>query len=66
MQRALQGEVSEFLGRVRYERVDETGSHRNGYKPRKVRTTAGTVELERPRVCDESRLGLGSRLLCKP
>jgi Transposase, Mutator family len=45
MQQALQGEVSEFLGRARYERADETGSHRNGYEPRKVRTTAGTVEL---------------------
>jgi hypothetical protein len=36
-------------------------SHRNGYEPRKVRMTSGTVELERPRVRDASRLGFESR-----
>ena len=38
-------------------------SHRNGYEPRKVRTTSGTVALERPRVRDASRLGFESRVL---
>src|SRR5918999_445158 len=50
LQQALEAEVSEFLGRARYER-------------RKVRTTSGTVELERPRVRDASKLGFESRVL---
>ena len=41
----------------------ETVAHRNGYEPRKVRTTSGTLELERPRVRDASRLGFESRVL---
>src|ERR671925_1347831 len=63
LQQALEDEVTEFLGRARYERAGETVSHRNGYQPRKVRTTSGTVELERPRVRDASRLGFESRVL---
>jgi putative transposase len=63
LQQALEDEVSEFLGRGRYERTGESVSHRNGYEPRKVRTTSGTVELERPRVRDASKLGFESRLL---
>jgi putative transposase len=65
LQQALEDEVSEFLGRARYERAEETVSHRNGYEPRKVRTTSGTVELERPRVRDASKLGFESRVLGK-
>lgn len=63
LQQALEDEVSEFLGRARYERADETVAHRNGYEPRTVRTTAGKVELERPRVRDASKLGFESKLL---
>src|SRR5918994_5819451 len=65
LQQALEDEVTEFLGRARYERAGEPVSHRNGYERRKVRTTSGTVELERPRVRDASRLGFESRLLGK-
>ena len=65
MQQALEDEVTEFPGRRRYERAEETVSHRTGYEPRKVRTTSGTVELERPRVRDASRLGFESRVLGK-
>jgi putative transposase len=65
LQQALEDEVTEFLGRGRYERIGEPVSHRNGYEPRKVRTTSGTLELERPRVRDASRLGFESRLLGK-
>jgi putative transposase len=65
LQQALEDEVTEFLGRRRYERAGEAVSHRNGYEPRKVRTTSGTVELERPRVRDASKLGFESRLLGK-
>src|SRR5215210_1827463 len=52
LQQALEDEVTEFLGRGRYE-------------PRKVATTSGTVELERPRVRDASKLGFESRVLGK-
>ena len=65
LQQALEDEVTELLGRARYERAEETASHRNGYEPRKLRTTSGTVELERPRVRDASKLGFESRVLGK-
>ena len=65
LQQALEDEVAEFLGRRRYERAGEPVSHRNGYERRKVATTSGTVELERPRVRDASKLGFESRLLGK-
>lgn len=63
LQQALEDEVTEFLGRGRYERAGETVSHRNGYEPRTVKTTSGRVELERPRVRDASKLGFESRIL---
>src|SRR5215204_4335364 len=63
LQQALEDEVTEFLGRARYERAGEPVSHRNGYEPRQFRTTSGRVELERPRVRDGSKLGFESRLL---
>jgi putative transposase len=63
LQQALEDEVSEFLGRARYERTDEPVSHRNGYEPRRVVTTAGPVELERPRVRNAQQLGFESRIL---
>jgi putative transposase len=63
LQQALEDEVTEFLGRVRYERTDEPVSHRNGYEPRRVVTTAGPVELERPRVRNARELGFESRIL---
>jgi putative transposase len=65
LQQALEDEVTEFLGRGRYARAEEPVSHRNGYEPRKVRTTSGSVELERPRVRDASKLGFQSRVLGK-
>jgi len=33
LQQALEDELSEFLGRDRYERRGEPVSHRNGYEP---------------------------------
>ena len=65
LQQALEDEVSEFLGRRRYERGGEPVAYRNGYEPRRVRTTSGAVELERPRVRDASKLGFESRVLGK-
>jgi putative transposase len=54
VQWALEAEVTELLGRVRYQRraeVDGVPGYRNGYgKPRKLTTPVGTVTLRRPRV----------------
>src|SRR5919198_1977881 len=63
LQQALEDEVSEFLGRARYERAIDPVSHRSGYEPRTVKTTAGPVELERPRVRNARALGFESRIL---
>ncbi len=57
LQQALEDEVTEFLGRVRYERASDPVSYRNGDEPRRVVTTAGPVELERPRVRHARELG---------
>lgn len=65
LQQALEDEVSDFLGRARYERAGDPVSHRNGYEPRTVVTTGGRVRLERPRVRDASKLGFESELLGK-
>jgi putative transposase len=54
VQWALEAEVTELSGRVRYQRraeVDGVPGYRNGYgKPRKLTTPVGTVTLRRPRV----------------
>jgi putative transposase len=63
LQQALEDEVSEFLGRGRYERAEETVSHRNGYEPRTVKTTSGAVRLERPRIRNARALGFESRIV---
>ena len=66
LQQALEDEVTEFLGRRRrYERAGETVSHRNGHEPRTVKTTSGSMNLERPRVRNASKLGFESRVLGK-
>ncbi len=54
LQTALEAEVTEFLGRTRYERragADEPreGS-RNGYSPLTIKTTTGPVTLGRPKL----------------
>ena len=63
LQQALEDELSEFLGRARYERAGRPLSHRNGYERRSLKTTAGALALERPRVRDASKLGFESELL---
>ena len=54
MQAALEAEVTEFLGRDRYQRTaaapDARPGARNGYRPVTVKTTAGPVTLERPKL----------------
>jgi Transposase, Mutator family len=65
LQQALEEELSEFLGRERYERRSEPVAYRNGYERVRVKTTAGPLELERPRVRNASALGFGSEILGK-
>ncbi len=54
MQAALEAEVTEFLGRERYQRCaacpDANDGSRNGYRPVTVKTTTGPVTLERPKL----------------
>ena len=71
MQQALEDELTEFLGRERYQRVDAAGgdggdaNYRNGYEPTTVKTTSGRLELERPRVRNATELGFESMVLGK-
>ena len=65
LQQALEEELTEFLGRARYERTGEPAVHRNGYEPTTVKTTAGALELERPRLRNQGALGFASALVGK-
>ena len=51
MQSALEAEVTEFLGRDRYARGERArAGMRNGYGDTTIKTTAGAVEVKRPKV----------------
>jgi transposase-like protein len=54
MQAALEAEITEFLGRGRYQRAaaceDGRPGSRNGYREVTVKTTAGPVTLARPKL----------------
>lgn len=52
LQQAMEAEVDEFLGRGRYVRagVDARPGMRNGHAPVTIKTTAGPVQLERPKL----------------
>jgi transposase-like protein len=65
LQRALEDELTDFLGRERYERRAEPVSHRNGYEPVTVKTTAGPLRLERPRLRNAAALGFCSQIVGK-
>ena len=65
LQQALEEELTDFLGRERYERCGEPVSHRNGYEGVTVKTTAGPLVLERPRLRNASRLDFASEIVGK-
>src|SRR5450755_771148 len=68
LQQALEDEVTDFVGRARYERVEGQGEviYRNGFaEPSTVRTTSGPTVIERPRVRDATRVGFESEVLGK-
>ena len=54
MRAALEAEITEFLGRDRYQRAaaceDARPGSRNGYREVTVKTTAGPVQLSRPKL----------------
>ena len=54
LQEGLEGEVTEFLGRDRYERREEDmpSGYRNGYRKRHLKTTGGTITVQEPRTRD--------------
>lgn len=63
MQTAIEAEVTEFLGRERYAHGERARSgSRNGHCPTTIKTTAGPVSIERPKLrgTDEA---FASRLL---
>ncbi len=65
LQQALEEELSDFLGRGRYERRGQPLAHRNGYEPVTVKATAGRLALERPRLRNASALGFASAIVGK-
>jgi len=52
LQRAVEDEVSAFLGRARYERTDDALGSRNGSRPRRVQTAEGELVIAMPQVRD--------------
>ena len=63
LQSALEAEVTEFLGRDRYARGErERNGSRNGYSPVSIKSTAGEVTLQRPKVRGAAEV-FASRLL---
>lgn len=66
LQSALEAEVTEFLGRNRYERrqvaKEARPGSRNGYSDLTIKTTAGPVTLQRPKVRGTTQ-AFASRLL---
>ena len=54
-QAAMNEEVQEHLGAARHERSGDRRGHRNGHKPRALKTRVGTLALEVPQVRDCDR-----------
>jgi transposase-like protein len=50
VQEAVEQEVTDFLGRERYERQPEPVGYRNGYKPGRIRSAEGDILLQVPQV----------------
>jgi putative transposase len=52
LQKSLEWEVDEFLGRARYERSSDGAlrGHRNGYEPKNVHLAEGSIELQVPQL----------------
>ena len=60
LQRAVEEEVKEFLGRARYERCASARGWRNGVRPRRVQTGEGELVVEVPQL-----RGAVERFVCR-
>ncbi len=52
LQRAVEEEATEFLGRARYQRTAEARGSRNGVRRRRVQTAEGELEVQIPQLRD--------------
>ena len=52
LQRAVEEEATEFLGRARYQRTAEARGSRNGVRARRVQTAEGELEVQIPQLRD--------------
>jgi transposase-like protein len=50
LQRAVEDEVTSFLGRARYQRTDAASGSRNGTRPKSVQTAEGELNIDMPQV----------------
>src|SRR5262245_50058811 len=50
LQRAVEDEVTAFLGRARYQRTDAASGSRNGTRPKSVQTAEGELNIDLPQV----------------
>jgi transposase-like protein len=50
LQRAVEDEVTAFLGRARYQRTEAAAGSRNGTRPKSVQTAEGELEIDMPQV----------------
>jgi putative transposase len=62
LQELLEAEMTEHIGAAPYERVENRKGHRNGYKPRTLRTRVGTLNLAVPQDREET---FSTRLFCR-
>jgi transposase-like protein len=52
LKHAIAGEITEYLGRPRYQHGVEFRGHRNGYQQTRLDTPLGVVEYDRPKVAN--------------
>lgn len=57
MNQAMQIERSQFLGAAPHERSDDRRGHANGFKPKQVDTTLGTLNLQIPKTRHHGETG---------
>lgn len=60
LQRAIEDEVDEFLGRAHYQRAPDARGWRNGVRPRRVQTGEGELIVEVPQI-----RGAVERFVCR-
>src|ERR1700730_204502 len=50
LQRAVEDEVTAFLGRARYQRTPEAAGSRNGTRPKPIQTAEGEISVDMPQI----------------